>query len=144
MQDKKPITVYVPVIKSTSQDTMMPLTGYFCTPDEWKEIQDRINPVEDVKYPIGGYAPGNYICLCCNCDKQFKGDKRSVQCESCARETNISNLVEIVSIKDIENAIKEGIRLGITGEIVVDKESYYERKIKEYANQFKQPTSPIK
>lgn len=36
------------------------------------------------KYPIGGYAPGNYYCTCCTCKKQFQGDKRAVQCEQCA------------------------------------------------------------
>lgn len=36
------------------------------------------------KYPIGGYAPGNYYCTCCICGSQFQGDKRAVECESCA------------------------------------------------------------
>lgn len=36
------------------------------------------------KYPIGGYAPGNYHCKCCTCGNQFTGDKRAVQCEPCA------------------------------------------------------------
>lgn len=36
------------------------------------------------KYPIGGYAPGNYDCKCCICGEQFAGDKRAVQCEPCA------------------------------------------------------------
>jgi hypothetical protein len=35
-------------------------------------------------YPIGGYAPGNYICTCATCKTNFKGDKRAVQCEPCA------------------------------------------------------------
>lgn len=36
------------------------------------------------KYPIGGYAPGNYQCTCATCDKEFQGDKQAVQCEPCA------------------------------------------------------------
>lgn len=36
------------------------------------------------KYPIGGYAPGNYSCHCATCEQPFKGDKRAVQCEPCA------------------------------------------------------------
>lgn len=36
------------------------------------------------KYPIGGYAPGNYHCKCCTCGNMFNGDKRAVQCEPCA------------------------------------------------------------
>lgn len=37
-------------------------------------------------YPIGGYAPGNYTCICSTCGSQFIGDKRAVQCEPCAVE----------------------------------------------------------
>lgn len=39
---------------------------------------------EERKYPIGGYAPGNYHCNCVTCKQHFKGDKRAVQCEPCA------------------------------------------------------------
>lgn len=39
---------------------------------------------EQPKYPIGGYAPGNYSCSCSTCKKEFIGDKRAVQCEPCA------------------------------------------------------------
>jgi len=38
------------------------------------------------KYPIGGYAPGLYSCVCVSCKKEFMGDKRAVQCEPCAIE----------------------------------------------------------
>jgi hypothetical protein len=36
------------------------------------------------KYPIGGYAPGNYQCRCGTCGGGFKGNKRAYQCEPCA------------------------------------------------------------
>lgn len=36
------------------------------------------------KYPIGGYAPGNYHNRCTTCERSFFGDKRAVQCEPCA------------------------------------------------------------
>jgi len=36
------------------------------------------------KYPIGGYAPGNYECHCCKCGVKFSGDKRAVEYEPCA------------------------------------------------------------
>jgi hypothetical protein len=39
---------------------------------------------EPKKYPIGGYAPGNYRCTCVTCKTKFMGDKRAVQCEPCA------------------------------------------------------------
>lgn len=36
------------------------------------------------KYPINGFAPGHYWCVCGNCKERFFGDKRSVRCEPCA------------------------------------------------------------
>jgi hypothetical protein len=46
------------------------------------------------KYPISGYAPGNYINKCASCKKDFIGDKLSRQCEPCAIETVESNIPE--------------------------------------------------
>jgi hypothetical protein len=48
-----------------------------------KECTKLIRPVEK-KYPIGGYAPGNYYHKCATCNIQFQGDKMAVQCEMCA------------------------------------------------------------
>ena len=42
--------------------------------------------MEETKYSIGGFAPGNYTCNCITCKHKFMGDKRSVQCETCAVE----------------------------------------------------------
>jgi hypothetical protein len=53
-------------------------TGTF---DTYKII---IPKEEPKKYPIGGYAPGNYRCTCVTCKTKFMGDKRAVQCEPCA------------------------------------------------------------
>lgn len=39
-------------------------------------------------YPIGGFAPGNYMCKCANCGKRFMGDKLAVQCEPCAERAS--------------------------------------------------------
>lgn len=36
------------------------------------------------KYPIGGYAPGNYHHHCSACGQFFQGDKGAIQCEPCA------------------------------------------------------------
>jgi len=47
-----------------------------------KPKQETLEEAE--KYPIGGYAPGNYMCNCSICKIQFQGDKRAVQCEPCA------------------------------------------------------------
>ena len=40
--------------------------------------------MKNKKYPIGGFAPGNYQCKCVSCKEFFIGDKRAVQCEDCA------------------------------------------------------------
>ena len=50
--------------------------------------------MEERKYPIGGFAPGNYMCECVTCKHDFFGDKRAVQCETCA--------VEMVTFKIVE------------------------------------------
>lgn len=39
-------------------------------------------------YLIKGFAPGNYQCKCVTCEERFVGDKRVVQCESCAEKDN--------------------------------------------------------
>jgi hypothetical protein len=39
---------------------------------------------QEKKYPIGGFAPGNYQCHCATCGGGFIGDKRAYQCEPCA------------------------------------------------------------
>ncbi|MEX0597433.1 MAG: hypothetical protein WD512_13140 [Candidatus Paceibacterota bacterium] len=45
-----------------------------------------------IKYPIGGFAPGNYLGKCSTCKEDFMGDKRARQCEPCAINTvNKSN-----------------------------------------------------
>lgn len=40
--------------------------------------------LEVVAWPLAGYAPGSYMCLCETCGEQFMGDKRAVQCSTCA------------------------------------------------------------
>ena len=40
----------------------------------------------DKKYPIAGFAPGNYDCKCVTCDERFHGDKLAYQCEPCAEK----------------------------------------------------------
>ena len=37
-----------------------------------------------INYPIGGYAPGNYIRACNKCAEYFEGDKGAIHCEACA------------------------------------------------------------
>lgn len=35
-------------------------------------------------WPLNGYAPGNYACVCLTCRKGFAGDKRAITCLECA------------------------------------------------------------
>ena len=35
-------------------------------------------------FVIGGFAPGNYMNQCAECNKEFVGDKRAQQCLPCA------------------------------------------------------------
>jgi hypothetical protein len=80
------------------------------------------------KYPIGGYAPGLYSCVCVSCEKEFMGDKRAVQCEPCAIEMvntkitiNDKRGIETVKKETLEEVIeREGYPKGITQEIWED------------------------
>lgn len=36
------------------------------------------------QYPIGGYAPGGYLCKCSTCGNEFQGNREAFQCEPCA------------------------------------------------------------
>lgn len=38
----------------------------------------------EIKYPIGAFAPGNYMSKCVDCRVEFMGDKYAKQCEPCA------------------------------------------------------------
>lgn len=68
------------------------LRKYGLTDAAYNEITEKIrqqqninqSSVEAEKYPIGGYAPGNYTCKCLTCGEHFAGDKRATQCEPCA------------------------------------------------------------
>jgi hypothetical protein len=69
------------------------------------------------KYPIGGYAPGLYSCVCVSCKKEFMGDKRAVQCEPCAIEM-VNTKITINDKRGIETVKKE------TLEEVIEREEY--------------------
>ena len=50
-----------------------------------------MNKEEDKKYPIGGHAPGNYYCRCRVCGVEYRGDKRSFQCEKCGEQQKVAH-----------------------------------------------------
>jgi hypothetical protein len=66
---------------------------------------------QEKKYPIGGYAPGNYTCKCCICSCNFQGDKRAVQCEPCAEKAvgNLKDHDQIIANQMTGMSIEEAI-----------------------------------
>jgi|SRR5882762_11803205 len=54
--------------------------------EEWKaQYENLLYRIKNTKpWPVGAYAPGNYSCKCCYCEKSFIGDKRAVSCLDCA------------------------------------------------------------
>jgi hypothetical protein len=67
--------------------------------------------VTENKYPIGGYAPGNYQCTCCDCGEKFIGDKRAIQCELCATSaTQAYNAMSVAEREIHDRKIIEAMR----------------------------------
>lgn len=63
--------------------------------------------ITKIKYPIGGFAPGNYSGRCVNCKEEFIGDKRVVQCEPCAiNAVNKSNTQALAKLHKLETALQ--------------------------------------
>ena len=62
----------------------------------------------NIKYPILGYAPGNYMSTCKICQTGYMGDKYSVHCEPCAINTlNESHSIALTRIKELEKVISK-------------------------------------
>lgn len=61
------------------------LVEHFCGNCEGIDPESCINfsaeRIED--WPVEGYAPGSYYCICSNCLGLFQGDKRAVHCLPC-------------------------------------------------------------
>ena len=70
---------------------------------EIRNIYLKEHTKEQPQYPIGGYAPGNYMCNCVICKSTFQGDKRAIQCEPCAIKTTTSQSVD--NTIDVEERI---------------------------------------
>lgn len=63
-------------------------------------------------YPIGSFAPGNYMQKCINCKNKFTGDKYAQECEPCAiNRVNASNNKVIVELEILKQAF-EKIKIG--------------------------------
>ena len=52
------------------------------------------------RWSLGLYAPGNYHCICSECSQQFVGDKRAIQCLTCAAEKAAARIAQF----EAENA----------------------------------------
>jgi len=76
------------------------------------EIKYGLDNVKNFK--VGGYATGSYSNHCCQCEKEFMGDKRAITCIECV-DSNLQRLsYENVRLKSILNEVEQ----------VVDKEDY--------------------
>ena len=98
-----------------------------------------IIPQEELKYPIGGYAPGNYRCNCVTCKTTFQGDKRAVQCKSCAIQMTKE---EPKQEKTFEEVLDESLAKGkvILEELkaINAKKETLEEAAKKYANDWEE------
>lgn len=68
-----------------------------------------------IKYPILGYAPGDYSGKCVSCDQEFMGDKYARQCEPCAinslNESHSSLLGEVKRLRSDFEQIEEAYNI---------------------------------
>lgn len=95
--------------------------------------------MEEKKYPIGGYAPGNYQCKCGTCGETFHGDKRAVQCEPCALEAKAR--FDALDPNDKELLIKRNARIAnymFSGPLSAERDLIY-RIVKEWGNAIEMP-----
>lgn len=61
-----------------------------------------------IKYPIGAFAPGNYMNNCVSCGEDFMGDKYARQCEPCAINTvNESNKKALAELHKLKTALEK-------------------------------------
>lgn len=84
-----------PELVEIREDKHAILNPIFNLPTHYAFLSSPKEEKAEPKYPIGGYAPGHYMCTCCTCKNNFMGDKRAVQCEPCALET-------VDSVKPVE------------------------------------------
>lgn len=80
--------------------------------EEWKDARNHREP----KWPLCGYAPGDYMGHCIRCDGRFMGmDKRAVHCFPCAIEVaNISledQRVELRSARQENETLRAAIMI---------------------------------
>jgi hypothetical protein len=95
--------------------------------------------MQENKYPIGGYAPGNYHNRCCTCEKSFFGDKRATQCEPCALEAKAR--FDALDPNEKEFLIKRNARIAnymFSGPLTPERELIY-RIVEQWGNAVEMP-----
>jgi hypothetical protein len=75
-----------------------------------ENIIGELSRLREIKYPIGGYAPGDYSCKCGVCGDYFVGDKRAATCKACVLESRLSRLEQAADAviklnEDIKNIV---------------------------------------
>lgn len=79
---------------------------------EWLDAETHRKP----KYPVGGYAPGNYMGRCVRCDGRFINmDKRALHCFPCAvealQEALEERTAELRSVKKERDTLAAAIQI---------------------------------
>lgn len=95
--------------------------------------------MEEKKYPIGGFAPGNYYNRCTTCERSFFGDKRAVQCEPCALEAKAR--FDALDPNDKELLIKRNARIAnymFSGPLSAERDLIY-RIVEQWGNAVEMP-----
>ena len=77
---------------------------------EWKDPETHRKP----KWPLAGYAPGNYMGRCVRCEGRFLGmDKRATNCLPCAIDVaNECIETQRIAVRDLK-AENETLRSAI-------------------------------
>ena len=76
--------------------------------------------MEEMKYPIGGFAPGNHTCNCITCKHDFIGDIRAYRCETCSFEMVGTKNKDIEMVRDYLPGFIEQFGDGPLGELNPD------------------------
>lgn len=76
---------------------------------------------EELKaWPLMGYAPGDYMCRCCDCGAEFVGDKRAVQCLPCASKAVLALTARMRGALETAQNVIDGVREDLHSQRVAD------------------------
>jgi hypothetical protein len=83
-----------------------------------QKIKYGINTASD--FQLNGFATGGYSKHCCECGKEFTGDKRAMLCLECAIKKAEESLNEIQNLKTEIRNISDTIAIAESCLVVID------------------------